>query len=200
MKKNILIAIVLCVFNSVAAFAQTEKEYSMVISLQNGSTITLGHNDIKNITFTGDNVSAEGNIVTSFADLQNQFDESFTYLRNETMVNKDQINYVEHKYDKAFEEFGSKADKAYAEAVTKAKEMKDELEAKMETKAAKMKAAMQNMYQENLNLIVENRKMIEDLRLQNKDLETNAVKMQTMINVLQDQIDQLKKEISDMKK
>ena len=55
MKKNILIAIILCVFNSVAAFAQTEKEYSMIISLQNGSTVTLGHNDIKNITFTGDN-------------------------------------------------------------------------------------------------------------------------------------------------
>lgn len=47
MKKNILIAIILCVFNSVAAFAQTEKEYSMIISLQNGSTVTLGHNDIK---------------------------------------------------------------------------------------------------------------------------------------------------------
>ena len=65
MKKNILIAIILCVFNSVAAFAQTEKEYSMIISLQNGSTVTLGHNDIKNITFTGDKINAEGNVVTT---------------------------------------------------------------------------------------------------------------------------------------
>lgn len=207
MKRNILIAIVLCVFNSVAAFAQTEKEYSMVISLQNGSTITLGHNDIKNITFTGDNVSAEGNIVTSFADLQNQFNESFTYLRNETMVNKDQINYVEHKYDKAFEEFGSKADKAYNDAVAKATEMKAELKAE----AAKMQDDMQMMveksHKENLEFSYDNRARIEDLcmqieklRHQNNDLETNAVKMQTMIDVLQTQIDQLKKEISDMKK
>lgn len=200
MKKNILIAIVLCVFNSVAAFAQTEKEYSMVISLQNGSTITLGHNDIKNITFTGDNVSAEGNIVTSFADLQNQFNESFTYLRNETMVNKEQINYVEHKYDKAFEEFGSKADKAYNDAVAKATEMKAELEAE----AAKMKADMQNMveisHNENLKFSYDNRKMIEELQKQNLDMQTNAEIMKAMINDLQTQIDQLKKEISDMKK
>ena len=77
MKKNILIAIILCVFNSVAAFAQTEKEYSMIISLQNGSTVTLGHNDIKNITFTGDNINAEGNVVTTIEALKNSIEENY---------------------------------------------------------------------------------------------------------------------------
>lgn len=77
MKKNILIAIILCVFNSVAAFAQTEKEYSMIISLQNGSTITLGHNDIKNITFTGDKINAEGNVVTTIEVLKNRMEENY---------------------------------------------------------------------------------------------------------------------------
>lgn len=80
MKKNILIAIVLCVFNSVAAFAQTEKEYSMIISLQNGSTVTLGHNDIKNITFTGDKINAEGNVVTTIEELKTMIMEN--YVRN----------------------------------------------------------------------------------------------------------------------
>lgn len=80
MKKNILIAIILCVFNSVAAFAQTEKEYSMIISLQNGSTVTLGHNDIKNITFTGDKINAEGNVVTTIEELKNMITEN--YVRN----------------------------------------------------------------------------------------------------------------------
>lgn len=200
MKKNILIAIVLCVFNSVAAFAQTEKEYSMVISLQNGSTITLGHNDIKNITFTGDNVSAEGNIVTSFADLQAKFNESFTYLRNETMVNKDQINYVEHKYDKAFEELASNADKAYNDAVNKATEMKAEVEAKAERMQADMQKMIEKSHQENLGLSYDNRNMIEELRMQNKDMQKDVESMKTMIDALQTQIDQLKKEISDMKK
>ena len=80
MKKNILIAIILCVFNSVAAFAQTEKEYSMIISLQNGSTVTLGHNDIMNITFTGDKINAEGNVVTTIEELKNMIMEN--YVRN----------------------------------------------------------------------------------------------------------------------
>lgn len=83
MKKNILIAIILCVFNSVAAFAQTEKEYSMIISLQNGSTVTLGHNDIKNITFTGDKINAEGNVVTTIEELKNRMEENYK-------INKDQ--------------------------------------------------------------------------------------------------------------
>lgn len=69
-----------CVFNSVAAFAQTEKEYSMIISLQNGSTVTLGHNDIKNITFTGDKINAEGNVVTTIEELKNMIMEN--YVRN----------------------------------------------------------------------------------------------------------------------
>lgn len=77
MKKNILIAIILCVFNSVAALAQTEKEYSMIISLQNGSTVTLGHNDIKNITFTGDKINAEGNVVTTIEELKNRIEENY---------------------------------------------------------------------------------------------------------------------------
>lgn len=77
MKKNILIAIILCVFNSVAAFAQSEKEYSMIISLQNGSTVTLGHNDIKNITFTGDKINAEGNVVTTIEELKNSIEENY---------------------------------------------------------------------------------------------------------------------------
>lgn len=83
MKKNILIAIILCVFNSVAAFAQTEKEYSMIISLQNGSTVTLGHNDIKNITFTGDKINAEGNVVTTIEELKNMIMENYVRYKDQ---------------------------------------------------------------------------------------------------------------------
>lgn len=92
MKKNILIAIILCVFNSVAAFAQTEKEYSMIISLQNGSTVTLGHNDIKNITFTGDKINAEGNVVTTIEELKNRMEENYK-------INKDQESRLDMHED-----------------------------------------------------------------------------------------------------
>ena len=93
MKKNILIAIILCVFNSVAAFAQTEKEYSMIISLQNGSTVTLGHNDIKNITFTGDKINAEGNVVTTIEELKNRIEENYKINQvQEARLNKHEEN------------------------------------------------------------------------------------------------------------
>lgn len=92
MKKNILIAIILCVFNSVAAFAQTEKEYSMIISLQDGSTVTLGHNDIKNITFTGDKINAEGNVVTTIEELKNRIEENYK-------INKDQESRLRYHED-----------------------------------------------------------------------------------------------------
>lgn len=93
MKKNILIAIILCVFNSVAAFAQTEKEYSMIISLQNGSTVTLGHNDIKNITFTGDKINAEGNVVTTIEELKNRMEENYKINQvQEARLNKHEEN------------------------------------------------------------------------------------------------------------
>ena len=93
MKKNILIAIVLCVFNSVAAFAQTEKEYSMIISLQNGSTVTLGHNDIKNITFTGDKINAEGNVVTTIEELKNRMEENYKINKDQEARLYDHENY-----------------------------------------------------------------------------------------------------------
>lgn len=94
MKKNILIAIVLCVFNSVAAFAQTEKEYSMIISLQNGSTVTLGHNDIKNITFTGDKIYAEGNVVTTIEELKNRMEENYKINKDQEARLYDHENYL----------------------------------------------------------------------------------------------------------
>ena len=94
MKKNILIAIILCVFNSVAAFAQTEKEYSMIISLQTGSTVTLGHNDIKNITFTGDKINAEGNVVTTIEELKNRMEENYKINKDQEARLYDHENYL----------------------------------------------------------------------------------------------------------
>lgn len=40
----------------------------------------MGHNDIKNITFTGDKINAEGNVVTTIEELKNMIMEN--YVRN----------------------------------------------------------------------------------------------------------------------
>lgn len=66
MKKNILLAIV-ALMTSVCTFAQ--KEYNMVITLNNGTTVTLGHNDIKEITFNDGNVSISGNMINTIDSL-----------------------------------------------------------------------------------------------------------------------------------
>ena len=59
MKKNLL-AIVFMLTSSLCTFAQ--KEYNMVITLNNGTTITLGHNDIKNIALQNKTAEAEQNV------------------------------------------------------------------------------------------------------------------------------------------
>ena len=74
MKKNILLTIVLLLTVSLSTFAQ--KEYNMVITLNNGTTVTLGHNDIKNITFNNGEVSISGDVVTTIEALQNKAAEA----------------------------------------------------------------------------------------------------------------------------
>lgn len=69
MKKNILLAIVMMLMITVNALAQ--KEYNMVITLNNGTTVTLGHNDIKEITFNDGAVAISGNMVNTIDSLAN---------------------------------------------------------------------------------------------------------------------------------
>lgn len=69
MEKNILLAIVMMLMTTVNALAQ--KEYNMVITLNNGTTVTLGHNDIKEITFNDGAVAISGNMVNTIDSLAN---------------------------------------------------------------------------------------------------------------------------------
>lgn len=67
MKKNFLLAMVVMLMSAVSSFAQ--KEYNMVITLSNGTTVTLGHNDIKEITFNDGEVAISGNMVNTIDSL-----------------------------------------------------------------------------------------------------------------------------------
>ena len=67
MKKNFLLAMVVMLMTAVSSFAQ--KEYNMVITLSNGTTVTLGHNDIKEITFNDGEVAISGNMVNTIESL-----------------------------------------------------------------------------------------------------------------------------------
>ena len=67
MKKNFLLTMVVMLMTAVSSFAQ--KEYNMVITLSNGTTVTLGHNDIKEITFNDGDVAISGNMVNTIDSL-----------------------------------------------------------------------------------------------------------------------------------
>lgn len=67
MKKNILLVMAMMLMTAVNALAQ--KEYNMVITLNNGTTVTLGHNDIKEITFNDGEVAISGNMVNTIDSL-----------------------------------------------------------------------------------------------------------------------------------
>lgn len=67
MKKNFLLVMVVMLMTAVSSFAQ--KEYNMVITLSNGTTVTLGHNDIKEITFNDGEVAISGNMVNTIDSL-----------------------------------------------------------------------------------------------------------------------------------
>ena len=67
MKKNFLLAMVVMLMTAVSSFAQ--KDYNMVITLSNGTTVTLGHNDIKEITFNDGEVAISGNMVNTIDSL-----------------------------------------------------------------------------------------------------------------------------------
>ena len=67
MKKNFLLAMVVMLMTAVSSFAQ--KEYNMVMTLSNGTTVTLGHNDIKEITFNDGKVAISGNMVNTIDSL-----------------------------------------------------------------------------------------------------------------------------------
>ena len=126
MKKNLLV-VMMTLLPSLSSWAQ--KEYNMVITLNNGTTVTLGHNDIKEITFNDGEIAISGNMVNTIDSLagvtlmqeerimklQNVADET-RYVVEMTRAELDaQVNEINAQIEKA------KADIDYAKAEAEAK-------------------------------------------------------------------------------
>lgn len=98
MKKNFLFTLVIMLMTAISSFAQNEqKEYNMVITLNNGTTVTLGHNDIKDITFNNGEISISGDVISTIDNLQQRTDEQrqlmdylYTKIQDNANVNADQ--------------------------------------------------------------------------------------------------------------
>lgn len=98
MKKNFLFTLVIMLMTAISSFAQNEqKEYNMVITLNNGTTVTLGHNDIKDITFNNGEISISGDVISTIDNLQQRTDEQrqlmdylYAKIQDNANVNADQ--------------------------------------------------------------------------------------------------------------
>ena len=93
MKKNFLLAMVVMLMTAVSSFAQ--KEYNMVITLSNGTTVTLGHNDIKEITFNDGEVAISGNMVNTIDSLAQVTRDLNCGILDNMAHNVDQDNRIE---------------------------------------------------------------------------------------------------------
>ncbi|MCD8236720.1 MAG: hypothetical protein LUD00_08735, partial [Prevotellaceae bacterium] len=77
MKKNFILSMLACAFMTFNVNAQNEKkDYNMVITLQNGTTVTLGHNDIKEIIFNDGQVSISGDVINTIDELRDMLVEN----------------------------------------------------------------------------------------------------------------------------
>ena len=74
MKKNFLLTVVVALFSFLTATAQDDNTYNVVINLSNGSTITLGANDVKDIVFSDGELVVTGETITSLVDQIKEID------------------------------------------------------------------------------------------------------------------------------
>ena len=147
MKKNFLLAMVVMLMTAVSSFAQ--KEYNMVITLSNGTTVTLGHNDIKEITFNDGEVAISGNMVNTIDSLA-QVSQNLEY----------QIRTVEERSMKMSYDLFNRTEELYKQI------------AETDTKVANTEAALQNTY----NLVKEQSDKINILNEKIADLEALIAK------------------------
>lgn len=141
MKKNFLLAMVVMLMTAVSSFAQ--KEYNMVITLSNGPTVTLGHNDIKEITFNDGEVAISGNMVNTIDSLA----QVSQYLEQRTKEVEAKSMEMSHMLLNRTEELNQQVD--FNMDVTKAKidELKSALKnniAAAETEIAETNARVAN--------------------------------------------------------
>lgn len=92
---------VMMLMTTVNALAQ--KEYNMVITLNNGTTVTLGHNDIKEITFNDGEISISGNMVNTIDSLAGVTVEQGDQIKYLEYENKDIVSYLEDETAKTRE-------------------------------------------------------------------------------------------------
>ena len=196
MKKFFSFTLISLFFAATTAFAQSEqKEYNMVITLQNGTTVTLGHNDIRDITFNNGEISISGNVVETIAkiastadslanisrDSQYQLEEALArmdYMNEEAQKN---IAYLEAAMDETREQIKVTSDMLLSKVGT--------LEAAMENSQNNM-ATIQSVVEDAQARIKETEYRIQETEYRIKDLEVVIMELMNRIKMLESQLAQ----------
>ena len=192
MKKNLL-AIVFMLTSSLCTFAQ--KEYNMVITLQNGTTVTLGHNDIRDITFNNGEISISGNVVETIAkiastadslanisrDSQYQLEKALAYMDNMNEEAQNNIAYLEAAMDETRTQIKVTSDMLLSKVGT--------LEAAMENSQNNM-ATIQTVVEDAQARIKETEYRIQETEYRIKDLEVVIMELMDRIKMLESQLAQ----------
>ena len=196
MKKFFFFFLISLFFAATTAFAQSEqKEYNMVITLQNGTTVTLGHNDIRDITFNNGEISISGNVVETIAkiastadslanisrDSQYQLEEALAYMNYMNEEAQKNIADLEAAMDETREQIKVTSDKLLSKVVT--------LETAMENSQNNM-ATIQTVVEDAQARIKETEYRIQETEYRIKDLEVVIKELMDRIKMLESQLAQ----------
>lgn len=196
MKKFFSFTLISLFFAATTAFAQSEqKEYNMVITLQNGTTVTLGHNDIRDITFNNGEISISGNVVETIAkiastadslanisrDSQYQLEKALAYMDNMNEEAQNNIAYLEAAMDETRTQIKVTSDMLLSKVGT--------LEAAMENSQNNM-ATIQTVVEDAQARIKETEYRIQETEYRIKDLEVVIMELMDRIKMLESQLAQ----------
>lgn len=199
MNKNFLLVMIVMLMTSVSSFAQ--KEYNMVITLSNGTTVTLGHNDIKEITFNDGKVSISGNMVNtidSLAKVTSGMDEViYGNVSNSIDSLAKVTSYIEENmvYDRKQLEACMSRIKENAVAIDYANQMISETRKESMADIDKVYNDLYNRIQSNSEAVTYNWGLI---KANNDNIAAGNARireLEDMINSLHDEISLLRKEI-----
>ena len=196
MKKFFSFTLISLFFAATTAFAQSEqKEYNMVITPQNGTTVTLGHNDIRDITFNNGEISISGNVVETIAkiastadslanisrDSQYQLEKALAYMDNMNEEAQNNIAYLEAAMDETRTQIKVTSDMLLSKVGT--------LEAAMENSQNNM-ATIQTVVEDAQARIKETEYRIQETEYRIKDLEVVIMELMDRIKMLESQLAQ----------
>lgn len=203
MNKNFLLVMIVMLMASISSFAQ--KEYNMVITLSNGTTVTLGHNDIKEITFNDGKVSISGNMVNtidSLAKVTSGMDEviygnvsnSIDSLAKVTSNIEENVVYDRKQLEDVYAACMSRI-KENAVAIDYANQMISKTQNESMAEIDKVYNGLYNRIQSNSEAVTYNWGLIKANSDNIAAGNARIRELEDMIRTLQDEISLLRKEI-----